>query len=205
MRFYGRLILLALTIPLAPVVASGAMPDVMRAAAAALVLVLLIVAAWLPKPVDQAETLGYTPAPIDETILMHHAEQLCPVPASARPPVDRMLAGLPQRSAVAELEHDTDVDPVEVGLFTLADQFDRYGDRMDATLNRFAELLAGRHAEIVQRVDGLGERIDTIGLAAADEVAAIHARIDALEGRAGRQLADDTERWLTNRNDEGER
>jgi len=166
-RLVARALLAALVFPLM-FVALEHYPPVLRAACAALALLLAVVALFLPEPVDQAKVDGYTPAPVDPNVLMHHADQLCPVPASARPPVDQLLARVP--ATPAEIDHIGAVElgslshagVVEIGLFNLAQQFETYGDRMDATLNQFSELLAAEFHKRDATVGTISARIDDL-------------------------------------------
>ena len=125
-RLVARALLAALVFPLM-FVALEPYPPVLRAACAALALLLAIVALFLPEPVDQAKVDGYTPAPVDPNVLMHHADQLCPVPAAARPPVDQLLARVP--ATPADVDH---VGAVELGVFALADRLDAYAEAQNA-------------------------------------------------------------------------
>jgi hypothetical protein len=156
-RLVARALLAALVFPLM-FVALEPYPPALRAACAALALVLVVVALFLPEPVDQAEIDGYTPAPVDPAVLMHHADQLCPVPASARPPVDQLLARVPA-TPTTEVDH---VGAVELGVFALADRLDAYADAQNATLNRFAELLADKVAGQDERIDRIDSRLDEL-------------------------------------------
>ncbi len=67
--------------------------------------------------------------------------------------------GATDRTDQALREH---IGAVEVGLFALADRFDQYGSRMDATLNRFADLLASRVHELDTRIDAADARAEAI-------------------------------------------
>jgi len=157
MRIIARAILAALVLPLVLVALRDDMPAAVRAATAALALVIAVVALFLPEPVDQAEIDGYTPAPVDPAVLMHHADQLCPVPAAARPPVDQLLARVP--ATPAEVDH---VGAVELGVFALADRLDAYAEAQNATLNRFAELLADKVGAQDERIDRIDSRLDQL-------------------------------------------
>ncbi len=162
MRLTGRIVLAVLVFPLG-FVAIEPYPPVLRAAAAALALVLAIVALFLPEPVEVDQGVPYTPAPVDPTVLMHHADQLCPVPASSRPPVDDLLAGIPGGLARRGLQPDEVIDPP--------------GNDLDARLERIEDAVR----KVAEDVVTLGSTVEDVAQLSAKGIARLRQQIEALE------------------------
>ncbi len=161
MRLAARILLAALVVPVA-VVAFVPYPPVLRAAAAALALVVALVALFLPEPVDELEGVPYVPAPVDPTVLMHHAEQLCPVPASARPPVDQLLARIPGEAPRRPVEPDEVIPAPDV---------------LDDRLRRIEDAVR----KVAEDVVTLGGTVEEVAQLSARGIASLRQQINALE------------------------
>lgn len=145
------------------------LPVWLRAFSATHAMVCVAVAVFARAAVEVDDTDDqWQPAPPDPTVLAGHRDALNPVPAVARPPVDALLAEvIPPRPTPMHVTEDGEIVPtvdrapddrilaVERAVVTVADQLEQYGDRMDGTLNRFADLVAGKVDELDRRLVAL--------------------------------------------------